>query len=202
MKKTIATFFAVALAFPIAVVAEDAKTLNVVDKVEINAPADLVWSKVKNFGDLGAWHPAVAKTEIIGGKNNVKGAVRLLTLQDGGTIKEKLVFYNEKGMTYEYHILEGVLPVSSYVSWITVKGGKTAKGKKTGVTTVVWKSSFKRKDTSANPAAGQDDAAAVKTITNVYKAGLDNLKKISEEAIEKATGIECPQGAAGPCFTK
>ena len=192
MKKIITTFFAVALAFPIAVMAEDAKTLNVVEKVEINAPADLVWSKVKNFGDLGAWHPAVDKTEIIGRKNNVKGAVRLLTLQDGGTIKEKLLFYNEKGMTFKYQILEGVLPVSSYVSWISVKGSKK------GVTTVVWKGSFKRKDTSANPAEGQDDAAAVNTITSVYQAGLDNLKKISESA----TGIECPQGAAGPCFTK
>ncbi|MGH8716022.1 MAG: SRPBCC family protein [Burkholderiales bacterium] len=128
----------------------------------------------------------------MGGKNNVKGAVRLLTLQDGGTIKEKLIFYNEKGMTIKYQILEGVLPVSSYVSWISVKGSKT------GMTTVVWKSTFMRMDTSANPAEGQDDAAAVKTITNVYKAGLDNLKKISEAA----TGIECPQGAAGPCFTK
>ena len=175
MKKTITTFFAVALALPIAAVAEDAKTLNVVEKVEINAPVGIVWSKVKNFGDLGAWHPAVAKTEIIGKKNNVKGAVRLLTLQDGGTIKEKLIFYNEKGMTYEYQILEGVLPVSNYVSWITVKGSKT------GATTVVWKSSFKRKDTSPNPAEGQDDTTAVKTITNVYKAGLDNLKKISEK---------------------
>ena len=192
MKKTITTFFAVALALPIAAVAGDANTLNVVEKVEINAPADIIWSKVKNFGDLGAWHPAVAKTEIVGGKNNVKGAIRLLTLQDGGTIKEKLVFYNEKGMTFEYQILEGVLPVSSYVSWISVKRGKT------GATIVVWKSSFKRKDTSDNPPAGQDDATAVKTITNVYKAGLDNLKKISEAAVS----IECPQGAAGPCFTK
>jgi mxaD protein len=192
MKKTILIFCAAALAFPIAAMADEAKTLNVAEKIVINAPAGVVWGKVNNFGDLGAWHPAVAKTVIIGGKNNVKGAVRLLTLQDGGTIKEKLLFYNAKGMTFKYQILEGVLPVSSYVSWITVKGSKT------GATTVVWKSTFKRKDTSDNPAEGQDDATAVKTITSVYKAGLENLKKISEEA----TGIECPQGAAGPCSTK
>jgi mxaD protein len=192
MNKTISILFAVALALPIATMAGEANTLNVSEKIAINAPAAVVWAKVKNFGDLGAWHPAVAKTEIIGKKNNVKGAVRLLTLQDGGTIKEKLLIYNEKGMTFEYQILEGVLPVSSYVSWITVKGSKT------GATTVVWKSTFKRKDTSANPAEGQDDATAVKTITNVYKAGLENLKKISEAAM----GIECPQGAAGPCATK
>ena len=176
MNKTIAIFFAGLLALPIAASAGEAETLNVAEKVEINAPVEVVWSKVNNFGDLGAWHPAVAKTEIIKGKNNVKGAVRLLTLQDGGTIKEKLLFYNAKGMTFKYQILEGVLPVSSYVSWISVKRSKT------GATTVVWKSSFMRKDTSASPAEGQDDAAAVETITSVYKAGLDNLKKISEAA--------------------
>ena len=192
MKKTLLAIIAVVLSLPIAAFAGNAKTLKVVEKIEINAPANVVWAKVDDFGDLGEWHPAVKKTEIVNGKNNVKGAVRVLTLQDGGTIKEKLRSYSAKGMTFEYEILEGVLPVSSYVSSVTVKGVKG------GVTTVVWKGHFKRKDTSANPAAGQDDAAAVKTITSVYKAGLDNLKKISEEA----TGIVCPQGAAGPCYTK
>ena len=192
MNKILLAFFAVVLSLPIAAFAGNAKTLKVVEKIEINAPANVVWAKVDDFGDLGEWHPAVKKTEIVKGKDNVKGAVRVLTLQDGGTIKEKLRSYNAKGMTYEYEILEGVLPVSSYVSSLTVKGGKG------GVTTVIWKGHFKRKDTSANPAAGQDDATAVKTITSVYKAGLENLKKISEEAIK----IECPQGAAGPCSTK
>jgi len=45
---------------------------------------------------------------------------------------------------------------------------------------VVWDGTFKRKDTSATPAEGQDDATAVKVITSVYRGGLDNLKKISE----------------------
>ena len=192
MKKALLAFFAVALTLPIAALAGNAKTLKVVKTIEINAPANVVWAKVYDFDDLGQWHPAVAKTEIVQGKNNVKGAVRVLTLQDGGTIKEKLRSYTAKGMTFEYEILEGVLPVSSYVSSVTVKSGKR------GVTTVVWKGRFKRKDTSANPAAGQDDKTAVKIITTVYKAGLDNLKKISEQA----TGIECPQGAAAPCTTK
>jgi mxaD protein len=192
MKKALLAFLAVALTLPITVLAGNAKTLKVVKTIEINAPAKVVWAKVYEFDDLGAWHPAVKKTEIVEGKNNVKGAVRVLTLQDGGTIKEKLRSYNAKGMTFEYEILEGVLPVSSYVSSVTVKSGKS------GVTTVVWKSHFKRKDTSASPAAGQDDETAVKTINTVYKAGLDNLKKISEQA----TSIKCPQGAAAPCTTK
>ena len=188
--KTQLAFFVVTLFLPIAAFAGNAKTLKVVEKIEINAPPNVVWAKVDDFGDLGEWHPAVKKTEILAGKNNVKGAVRALTLQDGGTIKEKLLSYNAKGMTYKYEIIEGVLPVSSYVSSVTVKATKG------GVTTVVWKGTFKRQDTFSNPAAGRDDDAAVKTITGIYKAGLDNLKKISEET----TAIQCPQGAAGPCF--
>ena len=154
--------------------AAEAKTLKVQEEVVINAPASKVWDKASNFGDLGAWHPAVKKTDIESGTNNKKGAVRLLTLQDGGTIKEKLLAYNPKSMSYKYSILEGVLPVSSYVSTVTVKSQGENK------TLVVWKGSFKRKDTSANPAAGQGDEDAVKTITGVYRGGLDNLKKISE----------------------
>ncbi|HYA20985.1 MAG TPA: SRPBCC family protein [Burkholderiales bacterium] len=190
MKNALFVFFAASLVFPVAAFAGAAKTLKVVEKIEIKAPANVVWAKVDDFGDLGEWHPAVKKTEIIEGKDNVKGAVRLLTLQDGGTIKEKLLSYSAKKMTYKYQIIEGVLPVSSYVSSVSVTAGKG------GVTTVIWKGTFKRKDTSAHPAAGQDDATALKTIKDVYRSGLDNLKKISEEA----AAIQCPQGAAGPCF--
>lgn len=154
--------------------AGEAKTLKVEENVVINAPASKVWDKVSNFGDLGAWHPAVKKTEIVAGTNNQKGAERLLTLQDGGTIKEKLLAYNAKKMSFKYSILEGVLPVSSYVSTVSVQSQGENK------TLVVWKGSFKRKDTGATPAAGQGDEDAVKTITGVYRGGLDNLKKISE----------------------
>jgi mxaD protein len=154
--------------------ADEAKTLKVKESVVVNAPASKVWEKVSNFGDLGAWHPAVKKTEIVAGTNNQKGAERLLTLQDGGTIKEKLLSYNAKKMYFKYSILEGVLPVSNYVSTVSVKSEGENK------TLVEWEGSFKRKDTNATPAAGQGDEDAVKTITGVYRGGLDNLKKISE----------------------
>jgi mxaD protein len=150
------------------VFADDSKTLSVKEEVAINAPAAKVWEKVSNFNDLGAWHPAVKTTEIVTGENNIVGAERLLTLQDGGTIKEKLLAYNAKGKTFKYNIIEGVLPVSGYVSTLTVK----ATGKNTSK--VVWKGNFKRKDVSATPAEGQDDATAVKVITSVYQGGLEN----------------------------
>ena len=155
-------------------VADEAKSLSAHEEVTINAPAAKVWATVSNFNDLGAWHPAVKSTEIVSGTNNKVGAERLLTLQDGGTIKEKLLAYSAKKHSFKYSIIEGVLPVSSYISTVSVK----AQGK--DKTLVVWTGTFKRKDTAATPAAGQDDESAVKTMTSVYRGGLDNLKKISE----------------------
>jgi len=151
-----------------------AGNLTVEEKVTINAPASKVWAKVNNFGDLGAWHPAVAKTEITNGTNNQPAAVRLLTLQDGGTIKETLTAYSVPGMSYSYVINEGVLPVSQYASTIQIKPINS------GSSEVIWSGNFKRKDLSATPASGQDDEAATKTIHAVYRGGLDNLKKITE----------------------
>lgn len=151
-----------------------AKDLSVTETVMINAPASKVWAKVANYDDLGAFHPAVAKTEIKSGKNNTVGAVRLLTLQDGGTVNETLTAYSADQMQYAYVINESVLPVSHYSANIQVMPMGAAETK------VVWIAKFKRKDLSANPAKGQDDQAGLDTIHAVFKGGLQNLKKITE----------------------
>lgn len=174
MKKLAIALIVSAFTLPISAFAEKAATLNVEEKIEINAPTSAVWSKLHNFSDMGAWHPAVIKTELVEGQNNKAGAVRLLTLQDGGNIKEKLTNYKFKEKSFEYEIIEGVLPVSNYVSTLTVSEDKDGKS------LVVWKGNFKRKDTSDQPAAGLGDEDALKSITSVYKGGLDNLKKVSE----------------------
>jgi len=174
MNKLITALIASAFVIPFTVFANEATTLNVEEKIEVNAPASAVWFNLHSFGDMGAWHPAVKKTEIVEGYNNKAGAVRLLTLQDGSTIKERLLDYKFKEKNYEYEIIEGVLPVSNYVSTLTVTEAKDGKS------LIVWKGNFKRKDLSENPAAGQSDEDAVKTVTGVYKGGLENLKKIAE----------------------
>lgn len=151
-----------------------APVLKVAKSIEINAPASKVWDKVKDFDGLNNWHPAVAKDEIVEGQNNKAGAVRLLTAQDGGTLKEQLISFNDAGRSYKYKILEGVLPVSSYSSTVAVK----SRGKNKSV--VTWSGNFKRKNTGATPADNENDKTATDTISAVYQGGLDNLKKISE----------------------
>ncbi|MGN6389369.1 MAG: SRPBCC family protein [Burkholderiaceae bacterium] len=153
-----------------------APVLKVTESVQVDAPASEVWKRVKNFGGLDTWHPAVAKDEIVSGKNNRAGAVRLLTLKDGGTIKEELLKMNDAGKNYRYRIVEGVLPVSDYASTIAVQS--TGKGK----SKVTWSGHFKRKNTGDNPGEKENDKTATDTISAVYKAGLDNLKQLSESA--------------------
>ncbi len=100
----------------VSISASAANVLKVKETVEINAPVAKVWALAGDYGNLGAWHPAVAKTEIEAGTNNVKGAKRLLTLQDGGTIHETLTDFNAKKTMMSYKITESVLPVSDYAA--------------------------------------------------------------------------------------
>ena len=144
-----------------------AAVLDVSKSVSIDAPLATVWAKVKDFDKLNTWHPAVAKDEIVEGKTNEVGAVRLLTLGDGGTVKEKLTAFDDAGHSFGYTIVEGVLPVAEYNSKLVVAADGDKKS------TVTWSGSFKRAEKA-------DDKTATDTITSVYTTGLDNLKKVLE----------------------
>jgi mxaD protein len=148
--------------------------LHASDTVTIDAPASKVWATAKDFNALNTWHPALASDEIVSGTNNKVGAVRLLTLKPGGTVKEKLLAFDDKGRTFKYAIVESVLPFSHYTSTFVVKS--SGKGK----STVTWSGHFKRKNTGDSPADGENDKAAVDTANSIYSGGLDNLKKMLE----------------------
>lgn len=151
-----------------------APELHLKKTITIAAPADKVWAASKNFNGLNTWHPALASDEIVSGTNNTVGAVRLLTLKGGGTVKEKLLAFDETGHRYRYAIVESVLPVSHYSSSFVVTSTGTDK------TLVTWSGRFKRKNTGDSPSDTENDKAALDTVTGVYTSGLDNLKKIVE----------------------
>jgi mxaD protein len=151
-----------------------APELHLKKTITIAAPADKVWEASKNFNGLNTWHPALASDELVSGTNNTVGAVRLLTLKGGGTIKEKLLAFDETGHRYRYAIIESVLPVSHYSSTFVVSSTGTDK------TLVTWSGRFKRKNVGDAPGDTGNDKAALDAITGVYTSGLDNLKKIVE----------------------
>lgn len=138
-------------------------------QIEINAPIEKVWAVIGNFQDM-SWHPAVAKTEGSGG--NEAGATRVLTLQSGGKINEKLTKYDADGKSMGYEITEvdvKVVPVTNYGATLTARG--TAEK-----TIVEWRSAFYRGYVNNDPPPELSDEAAVKAITDIFKSGLDALK--------------------------
>jgi mxaD protein len=151
-----------------------APQLHVTKTITINASADKVWNAVKDFDALNTWHPALEKDQIVEGTNNTVGAVRLLSLKGGGTIKEKLLRFDPANRSFSYAIIDGVIPVSDYRSRLVVKSAGA------NTSTVIWSGRFKRKNTGANPADNENDKTAVDTISGVYQGGLDNLKKMLE----------------------
>lgn len=144
-----------------------AAELSVSKSITIAASADAVWAKVKDFNGMTAWHPAIAKSEIVEGTNGTVGAVRALTLAGDkpAVIKEKLTALDDAAKSISYEIIEGPLPVAGYSSTLVVAAAGEG-------STVTWSSKFK--------ANGADDATATSTIEGVYTAGLDNLKKVAE----------------------
>ncbi len=147
----------------------------VVEKIEIDAPPAKVWAIVGNFGDMG-WLPGVAKTEATGGNTPDQGK-RKLTLVDGGTIDETLTKYDASAMSLSYrieHVDVKVLPVNNYSSTITVTPGEGGKS------TVEWKGAFYRGFMNNDPPPELSDEAALKAVTDIYKAGLAALKAKAE----------------------
>ena len=144
--------------------------------IVIKAAPAKVWAMVKDFGNLQAWHPAIATTKLEKKGDEIH---RTLTLKNnGGEITEKLRSADDKDMKLKYEITGGVAPVADYNSFIQVTAGPGA-----GESTVTWVGRFYR-TYKLNPPipAGQDDETAVKFVTGVYDSGLANLKKVVENS--------------------
>jgi carbon monoxide dehydrogenase subunit G len=156
-------------------------------EITINAPAEKVWAIIKNYGDM-SWHPDIFNVTSEGG--NKKGATRVLTLKDGGTITEELKKYDEAKMSYAYKITEmstaktithaGVeekvpaLPVDNYSASINVE----AKG---DTSVVNWTAGYYRAYTNNNPPAEMNEEAANAAVNAILKTGLINLKTLAEK---------------------
>ena len=144
----------------------------VVEKITIDAPASVVWAKIKNFDALKDWHPAVEASPADQG--NTEGSVRQISLKGGGSLVETLERYDDAKMRYSYRAKDGgALPVTNYTSTLAVIG-------EGGQTVVEWRGAFYRAYPQNDPPPDKNDDAAIAAVTAVYKGGLANLKKLAE----------------------
>ncbi len=95
----------------------------------MDAEVDTVWSTVRCFDGLPGWHPAIGSSELQEGAEHQVGAVRRLTLKDGGTVVERLLSLDDEHRTLTYAIVESPFAVRRYVATIRVApvtdGGRT-----------------------------------------------------------------------------
>jgi hypothetical protein len=83
----------------------------------IDAPADAVWQRVRDFNGLPSWHPLIADSRI---EQNLPsdriGCVRNFRTRDGGTIRERLLTLSDYDYECTYAILESPMGVENYVA--------------------------------------------------------------------------------------
>ena len=121
------------------------------------ASADAVWTKIGDFCGIAKWHPAIEKCVL-----STDGKERTLSLKGGGTIVEKLEKRDDAAHSYTYSIVSGPLPVTNYMSTISVAAAGAG-------STITWSGKYDAK--------GASDADAKKAIDGVYQGGIDQLVK-------------------------
>jgi hypothetical protein len=131
----------------------------------VNAPADTVWSFVRDFSNLHEWLPSIETCAIEGdARPDEPGAVRRLTAQGGEAVfHERLVDFADEGRSYAYEFVDSPLPVRDYRAGIRV-----APVTDSGQAFVEWWGEFEADDKDAEP--------MTEFFTkNVYGAGLATL---------------------------
>jgi Polyketide cyclase / dehydrase and lipid transport len=131
---------------------------------KIAAPGDPedIWDMISDFCSIQDWHPVVEQCD-----ESEEGGdtFRTLTLKGGGKIKEKLVDYDDE--SYTYQIVESPLPVKNYQAKIWVEEDSRQPDR----TDIHWDATF-----DANGASDED---AAKTISDIFTAGLKNIKHMA-----------------------
>jgi hypothetical protein len=132
----------------------------------VDASADTVWSRIRDFNALPQWHPGIADSRIENGEPSDKvGCVRHFHTRDGGTIRERLLALSDFEYSCTYAILESPMGVENYTA--TLKLTPVTDG---GRTFAEWSAEFdcdEQRERELSELIGG----------NVFQGGLDALKR-------------------------
>jgi mxaD protein len=175
MKNTIAAALSLLAWFAPQAFGAEANELTVRQSIRINAPPEAVWSVAGDFNGLPRWLSGIERSEIVLGTNNQVGAIRLLTRRNGTKVTEKLLDYDPQNMRLAYTYVDGAVRVSDYFPVMIVRDSGD------GASVVEWTARFKRLAYAVDPPPpGQDDKTLTDTFNELYKAGLEGLKRVVE----------------------
>lgn len=141
-----------------------------VDEAKVDAEKKALWDRFGGWCAIAEWHPAI-KTCVESKEGDAE--FRTLTLQDGGTIKEKLL--DKTGASYRYAIIESPLPVKNYEAQFSV----TPDDDDLDEVNIVWAATYDAAD-------GKQDGEARKTIDGIFKDGIESIKaKLGDKAVDR-----------------
>lgn len=126
----------------------------------INTSANKVWELISDFGGLDNFVEAIKECTADG---EDVGAIRTITLQDGGEVKEKLESLDNNKRVLEYSILESPMPVKNY------KGRMEVNRLNDTTSEFTWSSTFE--------AEGGTEKNMKKALAGLYSVGVEGLKK-------------------------
>lgn len=137
----------------------------------IDAPAERVWSIVRDFNGLPDWTPFCAESRIEGGLPSDRiGCIRNFRLKDGGVLREKLLMLSDYDYQCSYSILESPLGVTDYIA--TLKLSPITDGDRCFAE---WSAEF-------NCAAGREGELAALIGQGVFQSAFDSLKEKARQA--------------------
>lgn len=143
----------------------------------VDAPVEAVWPVVRDFNGLPNWLPGVAASRIEGGRDaDTVGAVRLLSLADGGACSERLVALDDSRYMVSYSFVQQIFPITDHravLQLVPVTNGEK--------TFVCWTAEF-------SDLPGHEGETAPIMQAHVFVAGLTTLA-------EKCRGAAAPAGA-------
>ena len=132
----------------------------------IDASADSVWSRIRDFNALPQWHPGIADSRIENSEAADRvGCIRHFHTRDGGMIRERLLGLSDYDYTQTYEILESPMGVDQYVA--TLKLTPITDGNR----------SFAEWSAEFDCAPGRENELTQTIGQGVFQGGFDALKR-------------------------
>jgi hypothetical protein len=132
----------------------------------IDAAADNVWTRIRDFNALPLWHPGIADSRIENNEPSDRvGCIRHFHTRDGGMIRERLLALSDYEYSQTYEILESPMGVANYVA--TLKLTPITDGQR----------SFAEWSAEFECAEGRENELTELIGNGVFQGGFDALKR-------------------------
>lgn len=132
---------------------------------KLNVPADVVWTAIRNIGRLDAWFPIIETCRVEG---EGAGALRYMTIADGGNIKDTIEEVDDFNKRLVYLRPISPFPVTYYKGTVEVFKSYD------GLAVVVWTIDFE--------STPENSSSVAELVKGAISDGIDGMEKDLQSA--------------------